>query len=117
MGSEGRFAAGIDRLDSFAAALTKQTGGRRRIRSSYIRSRASGIVLSHVTVLTPDLKRTLVKNVSLRVDPGRSLLIVGVSGGGKNSLIRAIAGLWSSGDGFIQRPPPAQMMFLPVHLL
>jgi vitamin B12/bleomycin/antimicrobial peptide transport system ATP-binding/permease protein len=107
-----RFAAGIDRLDSFATALTKQAGGRRRIRSSYVRSRNFGIELSHVTVLTPDLKRTLVKNVSLKLDPGDSLLIVGASGGGKSSLIRAIAGLWNSGDGFIRRPPPSQMMFL-----
>jgi putative ATP-binding cassette transporter len=107
-----KFAAGIDRLDEFARALNKQAGGRRRIRSSYSRSRTSGIILSHVTVLTPDLKRTLVKNVSFTIDPGNSLLIVGASGGGKSSLLRAIAGLWNAGDGFIRRPPPKHMKFL-----
>jgi putative ATP-binding cassette transporter len=107
-----RFAAGVNRLDAFAAALDRQEGGRRRIRTSYSRAKTSGIILSHVTVLTPDLKRTLVKNVSLSLEPGTSLLIVGASGGGKSSLIRAIAGLWHAGDGYIRRPPPKQMMFL-----
>jgi putative ATP-binding cassette transporter len=107
-----KFAAGIDRLDAFAHALNSQAGGRRRIRSSYARSRNAGIVLAHVTVLTPDLKRTLVKNVSLKLSPGTSLLIVGSSGGGKSSLLRAIAGLWNSGDGYIRRPQPRNMMFL-----
>lgn len=107
-----KFAAGIDRLDAFAGALEHQAGGRRRIRSSYARSRNAGIMLSHVTVMTPDMKRTLAKNVSFNLSPGTSLLIVGSSGGGKSSLLRAIAGLWNCGDGYIRRPQPNQMMFL-----
>jgi putative ATP-binding cassette transporter len=58
------------------------------------------------------MKRTLAKNVSFNLLPGTSLLIVGSSGGGKSSLLRAIAGLWNSGDGYIRRPQPNQMMFL-----
>jgi len=50
--------------------------------------------------------------VSLKLSPGTSLLIVGSSGGGKSSLLRAIAGLWNSGDGYIRRPQPRNMMFL-----
>lgn len=107
-----RFAAGIDRLDEFAVALRKQAGGRRRIRSSYCSWRSPRIELAHLTVMTPDMKRTLVKNLSLSLEPGTSLLIVGASGGGKSSLLRAIAGLWNSGDGYIRRPRPRQMMFL-----
>lgn len=107
-----KFAAGIDRLDAFASALKNQVGGRRRIRSSYWRAHKKGIVLAHVTVMTPDMKRTLVKNVSLTLQPGTSLVIVGASGGGKSSLLRAIAGLWNAGDGYIRRPKPKDMMFL-----
>ena len=39
----------------------------------------------------------------VQVAPGESLLVVGPSGAGKTSLLRAIAGLWSSGSGKITR--------------
>ena len=38
---------------------------------------------------------------------------MGASGCGKSSLLRAIAGLWSSGSGTIVRPAADQILFLP----
>ncbi|RPH58756.1 MAG: ATP-binding cassette domain-containing protein, partial [Burkholderiales bacterium] len=43
----------------------------------------------------------------------QGLMIVGDSGGGKSSLLRAIGGLWDAGAGRIVRPGPEEMMFLP----
>ena len=54
-----------------------------------------------------------VKGVSFSVARGRCLGVVGESGSGKSSLLRAIAGLWRSGEGSIQRPPVTDSMFLP----
>lgn len=62
---------------------------------------------------TPDRKRILVENLDLTVQEGDHLLIVGNSGTGKSSLLRAIAGLWTAGSGEITRVPDDEVYFLP----
>ena len=62
---------------------------------------------------TPDGKRELIRDLSLELRPGQHLLIVGNSGAGKSSLLRAIAGLWTTGRGRIERPADEDVFFLP----
>ena len=81
--------------------------------------------------------RRLFSNVSVDVQPGRHLLVMGNSGTGKSSMLRAVAGLqdkrlrtaplsqvpavhrravaglWDRGSGDISRPHTADTMFLP----
>ncbi len=108
-----KFAAGINRLDTFAKALAVDPAGRPKLASTIETVHGPRLELENVTVQTPDAARTLVTDLSLVVEPGRGLMIVGPSGGGKSSLLRTMAGLWTSGSGTIVRPPLKEMLFLP----
>jgi ABC-type uncharacterized transport system fused permease/ATPase subunit len=55
--------------------------------------------LDGVSVCTPDGRTRLVRSLSLGVRQGESLLVMGPSGTGKTSVLRVLAGLWSSGEG------------------
>ena len=108
-----RFAAGISRLDKFAKSLAVSATERASNREIIETVEEDRLAIEHLTLQTPDYKRTLVVDLSLEIKPGEGLLIVGASGGGKSSLLRAIAGLWDSGSGSIVRPPLKEMFFLP----
>ena len=71
------------------------------------------LAFKQLTLQTPNYQRTLIKNLSVELPPSRGLIIMGFSGCGKSSLLRAIAGLWNSGTGVIVRPSLDKMLFLP----
>ncbi|HIC2842951.1 TPA: ABC transporter ATP-binding protein/permease [Burkholderia contaminans] len=50
---------------------------------------------------------------SVTIEPGSRWLVVGKSGSGKSTFMRALAGLWPFGDGAIDAPVGARMMFVP----
>jgi len=98
-------------LNGAAAVGSTAKAGAGEIRSTLVKGAVLDI--DDVTVATPDGARTLVTGLDLKMEPGQHLLIVGNSGAGKSSLLRTIAGLWSSGSGHITRPPPGETFFLP----
>ncbi|KAK1322247.1 hypothetical protein QJS10_CPA03g00160 [Acorus calamus] len=57
--------------------------------------------IEKLTLQTPKSGRTLVKDLSLEIHENDHLLVMGASGSGKTSLLRALAGLWNIGNGNI----------------
>lgn len=105
------FAAVVERLGAYREASVAAPAAGRDARIETVE--AGRLSIEQLTLTTPDDRRTLVRDLSLEIEDGEALLIVGDSGAGKTSLLRALAGLWRSGRGRIVRPPLAQVMFLP----
>ena len=57
--------------------------------------------LKNVSLSYGDLR--VLRDVSLRLDPGERIAVMGPSGCGKTSLLRVIAGLQSPGSGTVER--------------
>ncbi len=108
-----RFMAGLERLESLERVLEEPKLSPPDRNTTIHTIEDSSLSLEHITLQTPNYKRILVKDVSVEMQGRERLLIVGVSGCGKSSILRAIAGLWNSGTGTIHRPKLGEILFLP----
>jgi ABC-type uncharacterized transport system fused permease/ATPase subunit len=75
--------------------------------------RIEGDVVSfHRVFLSAPDGTTLVKELTFKVNPGSSVIIMGPNGSGKSSLFRVAAGLWPLQAGEITLPPKGDLFYL-----
>ncbi|XP_014386650.1 PREDICTED: ATP-binding cassette sub-family D member 4 [Myotis brandtii] len=65
----------------------------------------TAFLLDRVCISAPSSNKPLIKDLSLKISEGQSLLITGNTGTGKTSLLRVLGGLWASTRG--ENQPPA----------
>lgn len=63
----------------------------------------NGLSLSDVAILSPS-QETIISDIDFSVAPGEKVLVVGKSGLGKTSILRALARLWKYSQGKISLP-------------
>lgn len=67
----------------------------------------------NLSLETPGGEQQLIADLNLDITPGNHTIIMGRTGSGKSSLLRAMAGLWTRGSGSIAMPPANELLFLP----
>ncbi len=107
------FAASIERLGTLYERF--QDGDRpQSLNGSRIQKHlAPHFKINNLTLRTPNNEQTLFQDLTFELEPTQSLLVVGASGCGKSSLLRAIAGLWTNGSGTVEGPDYSELLFLP----
>ncbi|XP_070106419.1 lysosomal cobalamin transporter ABCD4 isoform X1 [Equus caballus] len=76
----------------------------------------TAFLLERVFISAPSSNKPLIKDLSLKISEGQSLLITGNTGTGKTSLLRVLGGLWASTRGSVQMLTdfgPHGVLFLP----
>lgn len=110
------YLAGVQRLAGLWENLDEHDAEEERIEKEAeleVEDDSRLVKLEDVIVRTPNGDRDLVADLSFVLKRKQSLLIMGDSGTGKSSVLRTIAGLWSSGSGSLERPALNDLMFLP----
>ena len=107
--------AAVNRLSALSEFTENKKSLSNGVNTNILVQESPELEINHLTVKIPEISKTVVKDLSISLKQGESLLIMGDSGVGKSSLLRAIAGLWNFGSGNIYRPKPEDILFLPQH--
>ncbi len=107
------WAAVLGRVNELRRALavhqTEPSPGGSSLRA--VTSSGGALILRNVNLRSP-CGRLLIRDASCVIRAGERVMISGASGLGKSTLFRAMAGLWTWGEGLISTPAQ-NVMFLP----
>ena len=106
--------ASANRVAGLIVALDRLEGAERRAIGRIVRREGDGPALQlHGVSVTLDDGTEVVGKTEVAIDRGEKVLVVGESGTGKSTLVRAIAGLWPWGEGEVIVRRDARLFFMP----
>ncbi len=100
----------IHRLAEFTENLDELNHKHSNIKITY--HDHPNIIVDNLQLKQPD-GNLLLQKINLNLEPGQFALLQGPSGSGKSTFMRALAGIWSFGEGNIHLPKFAKSLFLP----
>jgi putative ATP-binding cassette transporter len=101
----------VQRLASFDRPLAELAAGAGKPADLAISHQGGGMAVDRLAIDLPDGK-PLIPDLAFEAQPGRALLLVGPTGIGKSTVLRAIAGLWPFGRGRV-RLGTGRVFFIP----
>ena len=111
-GGISAFATTVNRLGAFVEAVEASCAEELPPGKLIKVTEGPDIIFDKMSLLTLDLTRVLIADLSVKVIAGDSLLIVGPDGAGKTALLRTVAGLWAGGAGSLQRPAASETRYI-----
>lgn len=107
--------ASVTRVDELVEELEALDVGTIMEEETQIRRRDSADGAIHIDNLSlaHSNGRAVIADATVKIGAGEKVLIVGESGTGKSTLIRALAGLWPWGSGSIAMPRDKRVAFVP----
>jgi putative ATP-binding cassette transporter len=78
-----------------------------------VREDDDGIIYEKLTLRCAPDEKVLINELTVSISPGTRVLVTGPNHAGKMALFRATAGIWDVGEGWVMRPGPERLMFLP----
>jgi putative ATP-binding cassette transporter len=107
------FAAVTERLNTIAGAIEQSRAMPAPAPALEIVADEQCVGFEKLTLWTPKERRVLIRDLSLRLPSGHSLLITGPNASAKDALFTATAGIWEDGEGRIVRPHRDLIQFIP----
>ncbi|HXQ21476.1 MAG TPA: ABC transporter ATP-binding protein/permease [Candidatus Acidoferrales bacterium] len=104
--------ASIERLFTFTEEIDSTCADLQRAEGIHVeRQRDGALRLRHLCLTRPD-GQVLVEDANAVIKLGDHVALLGPSGAGKRTLLRAIAGIWRFGRGRIELPEESRTMFV-----
>jgi putative ATP-binding cassette transporter len=104
--------ATTDRLNRFIETIETSNNDNASKEIVIQKTSEQSLYVRHLQLTLPN-GNLLLNSLTTQLSSGDRLLLMGVTGSGKTTFLRALAGLWSYGSGNISLPTDAKVLFIP----